>query len=88
MGKLKKGMKELFGIAKDLAKGKDLSVPEEVFNERYEICKSCPKLNSMGFCGICGCAMAVKCKISTSECADNPPKWGKYKNEDKTEVKI
>lgn len=81
MGKLKSGAKELFGIAKDLAKGKDLSVPKEVFEERMSICNTCPKLNKLGFCGICGCAMRVKCKISTSKCADNPPKWDKWSPE-------
>lgn len=79
MGKLKSGAKELFGIAKDLAKGKDLSVPEEIFNERYEICKSCPKLSNLGFCGECGCAMKVKCKVSTSKCPLN--KWIEFKKD-------
>lgn len=78
MNKLKKGAKELFGIAMDLAKGKDISVPDEVFEERYSHCQKCPKLTSLGFCGICGCAMKVKCKVATSECPDNPSKWGKY----------
>jgi hypothetical protein len=81
MSKFTKGAKELFGIAKDLAKGKDISVPDEVFNERYEICKKCPKLSNLGFCGICGCAMSLKCKVATSSCPDNPPKWREYKNE-------
>ena len=68
MSKLKNGAKELFGIAKDLAKGKDISVPDGVFKERYGICQSCPKLSSLGFCGECGCAMALKCKVATSKC--------------------
>ena len=79
MGKLKSGAKELFGIAKDLAKGKDISVPDEVFNSRYSECQKCPNLNKMGFCNLCGCAMALKCKVSTSKCPDNPPKWEEYK---------
>jgi hypothetical protein len=76
--KVKNGLKELFEIAKSLAKGEDISVPEQVFQERFSICKSCPNLTKLELCGICGCAMRVKCKVATSECPDTPARWGKY----------
>lgn len=48
----------------------------EEFEERMSICKSCEHLTEEDKCGLCGCFMPVKAGWKTTECADNPKKWG------------
>jgi hypothetical protein len=44
-------------------------VVDEVFNERYSICKACPKfIKTTSQCKECGCFMAVKAKIENAAC--------------------
>lgn len=76
MSKFKKGAKELFGIAKSLAKGEDLSVPDEIKNKRRRVCESCPHLNKTKRCDLCGCFYLAKTMVSTSECPEK--RWLKW----------
>ncbi len=53
-------------------------VPNEVYEDRIAICKSCDKyLSLLGNCSICKCFMKVKARIAQSECVANPKKWQK-----------
>lgn len=57
-------------------------VPKAVWNNRFEICKSCEWfLKSTGQCKKCGCFMQMKCKLPHAECPVG--KWNKYVDEDK-----
>jgi|TARA_Y100000310_G_scaffold93731_1_gene91246 hypothetical protein len=76
---------------KAFMKGKHVIVPQEVAEERWEICKQCPLLKydevnpdtdkKDGRCIECGCFMNVKCHYATAEC----PKgyWKKFKKNEK-----
>jgi hypothetical protein len=49
-------------------------VNEELFNERFNICKSCPELIELTKqCKQCGCFMSVKAKLELAQCPLN--KW-------------
>ena len=71
---------------KAFLKGKHVIVPQEVAEERWEICKQCPQLlydevnpdtdKKDGRCTECGCFMNVKCHYATAECPIG--KWEKY----------
>ena len=44
-------------------------VPNEVYEERIEICKGCQHyLSLLGNCGICKCFMKIKARLSPMEC--------------------
>ena len=76
---------------KAFIKGKQVIVPQEVAEERWEICKQCPKLlydetnpdtnKKDGRCTECGCFMNVKCHYATAECPIG--KWDKYEKSKK-----
>ena len=71
---------------KAFLKGQHVIVPQEVAQERWEICKQCPHLlydetnpdtnKKDGRCTECGCFMNVKVHYDTAECPID--KWGKY----------
>ena len=71
---------------KAFLKGKHVIVPQEIAEERWEICKQCPHLlydetnpdtnKKDGRCTECGCFMNVKCHYATAECPIG--KWEKY----------
>ena len=53
-------------------------VPNEVYEDRIAICKSCDKyISLLGNCSICKCFMKLKARLAPMECADNPKKWQK-----------
>jgi len=62
---------------KAFMRGKHVIVPQEVAEERWEICKQCPLLKydevnpdtdkKDGRCTECGCFMNVKCHYATAE---------------------
>ena len=53
-------------------------VPNEVYEDRMAICKSCDKyISLLGNCSICKCFMKLKARLAPMECADNPKKWQK-----------
>ena len=76
---------------KAFMRGKHVIVPQEVAQERWEICKQCPQLlydevnpdtdKKDGRCTECGCFMNVKCHYATAECPIG--KWGKYDQDNK-----
>ena len=71
---------------KAFVRGKQVIVPQEVAEERWEICKQCPYLlydetnpdtNKVdGRCTECGCFMNVKTHYATAECPIG--KWKKF----------
>ena len=71
---------------KAFMKGKHVLVPQEIAEERWEICKKCPQLlydevnpdtdKRDGRCTECGCFMNVKTHYATAECPIG--KWEKY----------
>ena len=73
---------------KAFMRGKHVIVPQEVAEERWEICKQCPQLlydevnpdtdKKDGRCTECGCFMNVKCHYATAECP-----IGKWKKSEK-----
>ena len=77
---------DLWKSLKAFMRGKHVIVPQEVAEERWEICKQCPELlydevnpdtdKKDGRCTECGCFMNVKTHYATAEC----PKgyWKKF----------
>jgi len=73
---------------KAFIKGRQVIVPQEVAEARWDICKQCPYLlydemnpdtnKKDGRCTECGCFMNVKTHYATAECP-----IGKWKREDK-----
>ena len=73
---------------KAFVKGKQVIVPQNIAEQRWEICKQCPYLlydetnpdtnRKDGRCTECGCFMNVKTHYATAECPID--KWKKYEN--------
>jgi len=73
---------------KAFIRGRQVIVPQEVAQARWDICKQCPYLlydemnpdtnKKDGRCTECGCFMNVKTHYATAECP-----IGKWKREDK-----
>ena len=76
---------------KSWLKGSQVIAPQEVAEQRWEICKQCPKLlydetnpdtnKKDGRCTECGCFMNVKCHYATAECPIG--KWKKFEKDEK-----
>ena len=70
---------------KAFIKGKQVIVPQEIAEQRWEICKQCPYLKydetnpdtnkKDGRCTECGCFMNVKVHYATAKCPIG--KWGR-----------
>jgi hypothetical protein len=74
---LKSGMKSLFTIAANAAKGVDQSVPEIVSSQRQDICNDCEyRIKTTNQCSKCGCFLSAKTKFRQEECPLQ--KWLKY----------
>ena len=74
---LKSGMKSLFTIAANAAKGVDQSVPEAVAKQRQDICNGCEfRFEATNQCKKCGCFLSAKTKFKQEECPLK--KWTKY----------
>jgi len=43
-------------------------VSRDIAQQRYDICKSCPRLTVLKLCNICNCIMPVKVKFAQAEC--------------------
>lgn len=43
-------------------------VHKEIAQQRYNTCKSCPRLTSLKLCNICNCVMPVKVKFAQADC--------------------
>ena len=73
---------------KAFMKGEHVITPQNIAEERWEICKSCPELlydetnpdtnKKDGRCPLCGCFMNVKVHYATAECPIG--KWKKFDN--------
>lgn len=50
----------------EFAKAEEMSLKES--EKRMQICKQCPKLNSLNFCNECACFMPLKTKMSSATC--------------------
>lgn len=56
---------------------------EEIYNERMEVCRTCPDLDTEGSkcyvpgtqpcCGLCGCSLGLKLRSLSAEC--DAKKW-------------
>lgn len=55
----------------------DDRVPDEVYNERLNICRSCDKLLS-GTCILCGCYVELRAAMRVRSCPCVPAKWSAY----------
>ncbi len=76
---------------KAFIKGEQVIAPQDVAQERWEICKKCPELlydqtnpdtnKKDGRCPLCGCFMNVKVHYACAECPIG--KWGKYEKSNK-----
>jgi hypothetical protein len=61
----------------DLLSPNTVYVPEEVYSERYETCKSCEHFNKITrMCKQCHCFMKIKCAIDYAFCPVG--KWDYY----------
>lgn len=57
--------------------GARIRVPNEVYEERIAICRTCPKFDvAHQKCTLCGCHARVKLWVAQFFCPHNPPKWG------------
>lgn len=43
-------------------------VKQEIAQQRYEICKQCPRLTVLKICSFCNCIMPVKVKFAIADC--------------------
>lgn len=59
--------------------GKEVFVPDEVYNSRMSICRACPQFDAkMERCRMCGCGAKRKLKLANQHCPLNEPKWGTW----------
>ena len=77
--------RQLLNFTKALAKhAKDgmRLVPDEVYNERIELCVMCPE-RAMDICGLCGCSIEKKASWASEKCpldkVGQKSKWEVYK---------
>ncbi len=51
-------------------------VSEEEQERRMAICRGCEHFDpEHGRCRLCGCVAALKTRIASQHCPDDPPKW-------------
>jgi hypothetical protein len=55
-------------------------VDDETWKGRLDLCMLCPN-RFYDTCGLCGCPVDKKTSWASSECPDNPPRWGKVELE-------
>ena len=49
-------------------------VSKDMYKKRIEICETCPHRKNIK-CGLCGCVIAVKARMETTNCPDTPSQW-------------
>ena len=49
-------------------------VSKTMYKERIESCESCKHRKNIK-CGLCGCIIAAKARMETSNCPDIPSRW-------------
>ncbi len=45
-----------------------LLVNKTIAQQRYDICKSCPRFTKLKICSICNCIMPIKVKFAVADC--------------------
>lgn len=63
---------------------KPIIVVKEIAEERYQICKGCPRLTGLRLCSICNCIMPVKVKFARASCPAG--KWSAINDQSKITV--
>ncbi|MCA0754759.1 hypothetical protein KP806_06825 [Paenibacillus sp. N4] len=55
------------------------SVPDDVYEQRLEHCRACPKLQQGTTCAVCGCFVRIAAKFKDRVCPlPGDSRWGKY----------
>ena len=49
-------------------------VSKEQYKERLRACEECKHRKNVK-CGLCGCIIAAKARMETTDCPDTPSKW-------------
>ena len=49
-------------------------VSKNQYRERVEACETCPHRKNIK-CGLCGCIIAAKARMETTNCPDTPSRW-------------
>ena len=71
LDKIKLAAESAKTIATNMVEGNDLSVSDEVAQNRVAICESCPLLKKIGalkMCSECGCSVSLKTKLAGMVC--------------------
>jgi len=56
--------------------GDAITVPQEEQDRRLAICHACEFWDSkQSRCSLCGCYVALKTRLASQHCPDDPPKW-------------
>lgn len=72
--KLKQAKESLKTIATNVVEGNELTVKNEVFNQRMSCCQKCDKhIKITNQCGECNCFLAAKGRLAGMKCPLN--KW-------------
>jgi len=61
-------------------------VIKSIAEERFGICKNCPRLTSLKICNICNCVMPIKVKFAKAACPAG--KWNAIKDESKYQTEL
>lgn len=69
-------LKAVFKTLKFLVLGRPVFAPVDVREDRYEICRACPRY-SYGQCTLCTCFVSMKVILSAESCPEKPPRWKK-----------
>lgn len=68
--------KAIFRTIRYVLSGAPVMAPDEIFKERLDICRACPK-NFQGQCQVCTCFIEIKTLFAGEKCPDQPPRWNK-----------
>lgn len=61
------------------ARGERVRVPDEVYEERVAICRTCDQWDpTRHVCKICGCYTRIKLRLATEHCPLPEPKWTEW----------
>ena len=43
-------------------------VQKHIAQQRYDICKTCPRFTELKLCSVCNCVMPIKVKFAYADC--------------------
>lgn len=67
------------GIIRAVSNRETLIVPNDIKNERLEICSTCEWISkNKSRCKSCGCILKMKTSLAVSSCPEG--KWGEWEN--------